>query len=163
MSVRRLKLQFVPRGIGVPVRSPGETMLELMYILLFVGCPLFVVLATWLTKKAKMEDLGAESLPFSEEEAYNAIPKEFREKLRFMVRYSPVKKNIATRQNYVYLEEQLLFGNIPLTAWIKHDVPLRDGQHLSPQALRRISMLKQYTPAGAVPVKPKLEVVSGNG
>lgn len=137
-------------------------MWELFYILLFIGCPLFIVIACVLTKKGRMPSMNQESLPFSDEEAYLAIPKEFREKLRFMVRYSTVKKNLATRQNYVYLEEQLLYGNIPLTDWIKHDVPLRDAQNLSPQALRKISMLKQYTPKKGQPEQPPIVAGSGN-
>jgi len=138
-------------------------MLEIMYVLLFIGCPLFILITTLLTRKGRMQSLDDQNLPFTEEEAYSAIPKEFREKLRFMVRYSPVKRKLTTRQNYVYLEEQLLFGNIPLTAWIKHDVPLREDVQLSPQALKRISMLKQYTqPAKAAPeAEAKLQVVAG--
>jgi hypothetical protein len=154
--------RMLPLGPEI-LKGPKETlMLELMYILLFVGCPIFVVLASWLTKKGRMDSLTEKDLPLADEEGYNAIPKEFRDKLRFMVRYSPVKKTMATRQNYVYMEEQLLYGNIPLTDWIKHDVPLRDGQNLSPQALRRISMLKQYVapPKGGQQEQPKYTVVA---
>jgi hypothetical protein len=142
-------------------------MLEMMYVILFIGCPLFILITTLLTKKNNpMKSLDEKDLPFTDEEAYKAIPKEFREKLRFMVRYSPVKRKLTTRQNYVYLEEQLLYGNIPLTAWIKHDVPLREDVQLSPQALKRISMLKQYTQPtqatkGAPESEPKLQVVAG--
>ena len=118
-------------------------MAELAYILLFVGCPLFIFIASMLIKRAP-GNLSTENLPFTDAEAYLAIPKEFREKLRFTVRYSQVKRRFATGKNYVYLEEQLLFGNIPLTDWIKHDVPLKNGHQLSAEALRRISMLKQY-------------------
>ncbi len=119
-------------------------MVELVYILLFVGCPLFIFIACLLIKKAPIQNLKSETLPFNDAEAYLAIPKEFREKLRFTVRYSPVKRRFATGKNYVYLEEQLLYGNIPLTDWIKHDVPLKHGHQLSAEGLRRISMLKQY-------------------
>ena len=104
-----------------------------------------------------------ESIPLAEEEIYKTIPAEFLQHLRFSVRYSPVKKRFGSGQNYVYLEEQLRYGNVPLTDWIKHDVPIKEGFQPSPQLLRRLSLLKQYEPKKAVPIAPMLGVIAGGG
>jgi hypothetical protein len=138
-------------------------MLQIIYILLFVGLPMFVLITYLLSKKAG----GASSLfkeqeiPLSDEEIYKTIPAEFLQHLRFMVRYSPVKKKFGSGQNYVYLEEQLRYGTIPLTDWIKHDVPIKEGFQASPQVLRKISLLKQYDPRKAMQSAPKLDVIAG--
>ena len=99
-------------------------MLQSMYIVLFFGLPIFILLATLLVKKFGMPGprLKEESLALSEEQAYRIIPAEFLAHLRFMVRYSPVKKHFGSRETYVYLEEQLRYGDVALTNWIKHDV-----------------------------------------
>ena len=121
-------------------------MLQSMYIVLFFGLPIFIFIATLLAKKFTGGfGLKEESLELSEEEAYRIIPAEFLAHLRFMVRYSPVKKHFGSRETYVYLEEQLRYGDVALTNWIKHDVPIKAGSEPSPQVLRAISMLKQYS------------------
>src|SRR5689334_6732347 len=137
-------------------------MLQIFYILLFVGAPLFVLITFLLSRRAGTSDsLYKEEIPISEEEVYKAIPAEFLQHLRFMVRYSPVKKKFGSGQNYVYLEEQLRYGNVPLTDWIKHDVPIKEGFQPSPQVLRRISLLKQYDPNKALQAARKLDVIAG--
>jgi len=139
-------------------------MLQMIYILLFIGAPLFVLITFFLSRKSGMSDaLKKEEIPVSEEEIYKAIPAEFLQHLRFMVRYSPVKKKFGSGQTYVYLEEQLRYGTIPLTDWIKHDVPIKEGFQASPQVLRKISLLKQYDPRKAAPAARKLDVVAGGG
>lgn len=142
-------------------------MLQIVYIILFVGAPLFVLITFLLSRRAGAgsDGLFKAEIPLSEEEIYKTIPAEFLQHLRFMVRYSPVKKKFGSGQNYVYLEEQLRYGGIPLTDWIKHDVPIKEGFQPSPQVLRKISFLKQYDPKKAVQAlpKPKLESIAGGG
>jgi len=140
-------------------------MLQMIYILLFVGAPLFVLITFLLSRKAgTSKSLYKETeIPISEEEVYSKIPAEFLQNLRFMVRYSPVKKKFGSGQNYVYLEEQLRYGGVPLTDWIKHDVPIKEGFQPSPQVLRRISLLKQYDPRKAAHNQPKLDLIAGGG
>jgi hypothetical protein len=121
-------------------------MLTSLYIVLFFGLPIFIFIATLLAKKfGAGSGLKEESLALSEEEAYRTIPAEFLSQLRFMVRYSPVKKRMGSGETYVYLEEQLRYGNVALTNWIKHDVPIKANCEANPQVLRAISMLKQYS------------------
>jgi len=138
-------------------------MLQIVYILLFVGVPMFVLITYLLSKQAVGSNalFKEEEIPLSDEEIYRTIPAEFLQHLRFMVRYSPVKKKFGSGQNYVYLEEQLRYGGIPLTDWIKHDVPIKEGFQPSPQVLRKISFLKQYDPRKAVQSMPKLDVIVG--
>lgn len=137
-------------------------MLEMFYIVLFIGAPLFVLLTFLLTKKGSKNSLmKEEDIPVSAEDVYKTIPLEFLQHLRFSVRYSPVQKKFGSGQNYVYLEEQLRYDNIPLTDWIKHDVPIKEGYQPSPQMLRRISLLKQYAPNKPVAVPPRLDAVAG--
>ncbi len=138
-------------------------MLQMLYILLFVGAPLFVLITFLLSRKSGTSQslYKEQGIPLSEEEVYNTIPAEFLQHLRFMVRYSPVKKKFGSGQNYVYLEEQLRYGTIPLTDWIKHDVPIKEGFQPSPQVLRKISLLKQYDPKKALPSAPKLDAIAG--
>jgi len=139
-------------------------MLEIFYILLFIGAPLFVLITFVLTKKGTKHSLmKEEEMPLSQEEVYKTIPLEFLQHLRFSVRYSPVKKRFGSGQNYVYLEEQLRYGNVPLTDWIKHDVPIKESYQPSPQMLRRISLLKQYVPNKPVAVAPRLDLIAGGG
>jgi hypothetical protein len=140
-------------------------MLQIVYIILFVGAPLFVLITFLLSKRAGSGNslLKEQEIPLSDEEVYKTIPAEFLQHLRFMVRYSPVKKKFGSGQNYVYLEEQLRYGSIPLTDWIKHDVPIKEGFQPSPQVLRKISFLKQYDPRKAVHNQPKLDVIAGGG
>jgi hypothetical protein len=139
-------------------------MLQIFYILLFVGAPLFVLITFLLSRKTGTSDrLYKEDIPLSEEEVYKAIPAEFLSHLRFMVRYSPVKKKFGSGQNYVYLEEQLRYNGVPLTDWIKHDVPIKEGFQASPQVLRKISLLKQYDPKKALQGSPKLDLIAGGG
>ena len=140
-------------------------MLQMIYILLFIGVPLFVLITFLLSRRTGTgNSLFKEvDIPLSEEEIYKTIPAEFLQHLRFMVRYSPVKKKFGSGQNYVYLEEQLRYGTIPLTDWIKHDVPIKEGFQASPQVLRKISFLKQYDPRKAVHSAPKLDVIAGGG
>ena len=139
-------------------------MLQIFYILLFVGAPLFVLITFLLSRRAGTSDsLYKEEIPISEEEVYKAIPAEFLQHLRFMVRYSSVKKKFGSGQNYVYLEEQLRYNGVPLTDWIKHDVPIKEGFQPSPQVLRKISFLKQYDPRKAVQSAPKLDLIAGGG
>src|SRR5207249_1581633 len=114
------------------------------------------------TRKGTQNSFTQEDIPLSDEEVYKTIPPQFLQHLRFSVRYSPSKKKFGSSQNYVYLEEQLRYDNVPLTDWIKHDVPIKEGFQPSPQMLRRISLLKQYTPKSAV-VAPKLDVIAGGG
>jgi hypothetical protein len=137
----------------------------MIYILLFVGAPLFVLMTFLLSRKAGTSKplYKEEEIPLSDEEIYKTIPAEFLQHLRFMVRYSPVKKKFGSGQNYVYLEEQLRYGGVPLTDWIKHDVPIKEGFQPSPQVLRKISLLKQYDPRKAVHSAPKLDVIAGGG
>jgi hypothetical protein len=127
-------------------------MLQIFCILFFIGAPLFVVITYFLTKKdgSSTPLLKEANLPLADEEIYKTIPAEFLQHLRFSVRYSPVKKRFGSSQNYVYLEEQLRYGNVPLTDWIKHDVPIKAGFDPSPQALRKISLLKQYDAKNAI-------------
>ena len=95
-------------------------MLEMAYILLFIGAPLFVLITFLLTKKYGHKSLMQEKeIPLADEEVFRVIPPEFLQHLRFSVRYSPVKKKFGSGQNYVYLEEQLKYDNVPLTDWIK--------------------------------------------
>jgi len=139
-------------------------MLQIFYILLFIGAPLFMLITYLLTRKGGGSSFfKEESIPLSEEEIYKVIPAEFLQHLRFSVRYSPVKKRFGSGQNYVYLEEQLRYGNVPLTDWIKHDVPIKEGFQPSPQVLRKISLLRQYDPKKAVQMTPKLDLVVGGG
>ena len=139
-------------------------MLQMIYILLFIGAPLFVLITFLLSRRAGTSDaLLKEEIPLSEEEVYKTIPAEFLQHLRFMVRYSAVKKKFGSGQNYVYLEEQLRYNGVPLTDWIKHDVPIKEGFQASPQVLRKISVLKQYDPRKAVKSAPKLDVIAGGG
>ena len=137
-------------------------MLQMIYILLFVGAPLFVLLTFLLTGKTKGSNslFKEESIPLSDEEIYRTIPAEFLQHLRFSVRYSPVKKRLGSGQHYVYLEEQLRYGNVPLTDWVKHDVPIKEGFQPSPQVLRRISLLKQYDPTKAISIAPRPDVIA---
>src|SRR5437867_10678023 len=121
-------------------------MLEMFYTILFIGAPLFVLIIYVLTRKGTQNSFTQENIPLSDEEVYKTIPPQFLQHLRFSVRYSPSKKKFGSSQNYVYLEEQLRYDNVPLTDWIKHDVPIKEGFQPSPQMLRRISLLKQYTP-----------------
>ena len=153
----------VPDGSGG--KESNNAMLQMVYILLFVGAPLFVLMTYLLTRRAGAANtlFKEESIPLSEEEIYTTIPMEFLQHLRFSVRYSPVKKRFGSGQNYVYLEEQLRYGNVPLTDWIKHDVPIKQGFQPSPQVLRRISLLKQYDPMKAIPMVPRLDVIAGGG
>jgi hypothetical protein len=137
-------------------------MLEILCVILFIGAPLFVLITFLLTRKGNNNSLMMEEdMPLSHEEVYKTIPLEFLQHLRFSVRYSPVKKKFGSGQNYVYLEEQLRYDNVPLTDWIKHDVPIKEGYQPSPQMLRRISLLKQYVPNKPVAVAPRLDVVAG--
>jgi hypothetical protein len=138
-------------------------MLQISLIVLFIGVPLFVAVTFLFTKRSGSSNSLFEQvdLPLAEEEVYKTIPQEFLQHLRFSVRYSPVKKRFGSSQNYVYLEEQLRYGNIPLTDWIKHDVALKEGFQPSPQVLRKISLLKQYDPNRATPNSPKLDVIVG--
>ena len=138
--------------------------MEMFYVILFIGAPLFVLITYLLTKKSKHNSLmKEEEIPLSEEQVFKTIPIEFLQHLRFNVRYSPVKKKFGSGQNYVYLEEQLRYDNVPLIDWIKHDVPIKEGYQPSPQMLRRISLLKQYVPNKPVAVTVKLDVVAGGG
>jgi hypothetical protein len=45
-------------------------------------------------RNTKRQPFGEESIPVADEEAFKAIPVEFLQNLRFMVRYSPVKKAV---------------------------------------------------------------------
>lgn len=139
-------------------------MLQMIYSLLFIGASLFVLTPFLLTRKAGASTrlFKEESLLPGEEEFYKTTPAEFLQHLRFSVRYSPGKKRFASGRNYVCLEEQLRYGNIPLTGWIKHDVP-KEGFPPSPQVLRIISLLKHYDPKKAVPIVPRLDVIAGGG
>ena len=137
-------------------------MLEIFYILLFIGAPLFVLITFLLTRKNPAQSLmREEEIPLSQEEVFKTIPIDFLQHLRFNVRYSPAKKKFGSGHSYVYLEEQLRYDNVPLTDWIKHDVPIKEGYQPSPQMLRRISLLKQYVPNKPVAVAPRLDVVAG--
>ena len=141
-------------------------MLQIFCVIFFIGAPLFVLITFVLTKQAGNNSLMKEQeVPVTEEEVYQRIPAEFLQHLRFSVRYSPVKKKFGSGQNYVYLEEQLRYNNIPLTDWIKHDVPIKEGYQPSAQMLRRISLLKQNAPNKpvAVPAPVKLDMVAGGG
>jgi hypothetical protein len=139
-------------------------MFQMICILLFIGAPLFVLIAALLTRQAGQPSLFAEkSPPMAEEEIYRTIPADFLQHLRFSVRYSPVKKRLGSGQNYVYLEEQLRYRNVPLTDWIKHDVPIKENFQPSPQVLRKISLLKQYDPKKAVQTIPVLDRAAAGG
>jgi hypothetical protein len=142
-----------------------KRMFQIAYILIFVGAPLFVLITYLLSKRAGAGNalFKEESIPLADEEIYRTIPAEFLQNLRFSVRYSPVKKKFGSGQNYVYLEEQLRYGNVPLTDWIKHDVPIKEGFQPSPQVLRKISLLKQYDPKKAIHITPKLDAVASGG
>src|SRR5205807_4996269 len=121
----------------------------------------FVLITFLLSRKAGTSRslFKEEEIPISDEEVYSKIPAEFLQHLRFMVRYSSVKKKFGSGQNYVYLEEQLRYGNVPLTDWIKHDVPIKEGFQPSPQVLRRITLLKQYDPNKAVSIAPRSDAI----
>ena len=138
-------------------------MLQMICIVFFIGAPLFVLITFLLTRQAAhgMSLFKGKDKPLAEEEIYRTIPAEFLQHLRFSVRYSPVKKRLGSGQNYVYLEEQLRYGNVQLTDWIKHDVPIKEGFQPSPQVLRKISLLKQYDPKKAVPMIPVLKTAAG--
>jgi hypothetical protein len=136
-------------------------MFQVISIVLLVGVPLFILITFVLSKKMKTSNpLFEKEFPLSEEEVYRVIPAEFLRHLRYMVRHSPVKKKLGS-QNYVYLEEQLRYGTIPLTDWIKHDVPIKEGFQPSPQALRKMSILKQYDPQKAAPNTSQLTAIAG--
>ena len=103
-------------------------MLQIFGVIFFIGAPLFVLITFVLTKQAGNNSLmKEEEMTVTQEEVYDKIPSELLQHLRFSVRYSPVKKKFGSGQNYVYLEEQLRYNNIPLTDWIKHDVPIKEG------------------------------------
>lgn len=138
-------------------------MLQMIYILFLVGAPLFVLITFLLTRQAAhcMLLFKEKDTPRSDGEIYRTIPAESLQHLRFSVRYSPVKKRLGSGQNYVYLEEQLRYGNTPMTDWIKHDAPLREGFQPSPQMLRKISLMKQYNPKNAASMTPVLMKAAG--
>lgn len=140
-------------------------MLQIIGSLLFIGVPLFVLITFLLTRKSGVSNslFQEESIPLADEEIYKTIPAEFLQHLRFSVRYSPVKKRFGSGQNYVYLEEQLRYGIVPLTDWIKHDVPIKEGFQPSPQVLRKISLLKQYDAKRAISIAPAREAASAGG
>jgi hypothetical protein len=138
-------------------------MLQMIYIVLFVGTPLFVLITVLLIRRLGhgVKAFNEINMPLSDEESYRTIPSHFLQHLSFSVRYSSVKKRLGSGQNYVYLEEQLRYGTVPLSDWIKHDVPIDEGIQLSPQFLRKISLLKQYDSKNVAPMIPTLARAAG--
>jgi hypothetical protein len=140
-------------------------MFQILCIVFLIGAPLFVLITYLLTMKggSSTSSFAQKDLPLADEEVYRTIPPEFLQHLRFSVRYSSVQKRFGSGQTYVYLEEQLRYGNVPLTDWIKHDVPIEHGFEPSPQVLRTMSLLKQYDARKAVPMARRLDGIAGGG
>ena len=117
--------------------------LMFMYAALVSVLLTYVVTRKLVLSKVSKTEMRLHTVSLPEDGLSDEIPPEIARQLSVLIRYRPLMASSRhAKFQRVHIEERLMLGTTPLTAWVKHERAVANGIVLDGESLQMLSRLR---------------------